>query len=81
LRLALGDRHMMIHSGTASRNVTELDKACRTKLAAESEAELLLRNWTRGWHRVTVYGDYRKDFINLAQLLGLTVIEEDKPMA
>jgi L-fucose isomerase-like protein len=81
LRVALGDRHMMIHTGVTSRNVTELDKACRTKLAAESDAELLLRNWTRGWHRVTVYGDYRKDFVNLAQLLGLTVIEEDKPMA
>jgi len=81
LKVALGDRTMVIHTGTASRNVTELHKACRTKLAAKSDAQALLRNWTRGWHRVTVYGDCRNDFINLAQLCGLSVIEEDKPLA
>jgi hypothetical protein len=80
LRVALGDRAMVLHSGKTSRNVTELNKACRTKLAAKTDAEAVLRNWTRGWHRVTVYGDYRKDFLNIAQLAGLTVIEEDKSL-
>jgi hypothetical protein len=80
LRVVLGDRVMVIHSGTTSRNVTELNKACRTKLAAKADAATLLRNWTRGWHRVTMFGDYRNDFINIAQLAGLTVIEEDKSL-
>jgi len=31
-----------------------------------------------GWHRVTFYGDWRRQAINLARLLGLKVIEEDK---
>lgn len=80
LRVHLGSRHLVVHTGTTTRNVDE-PKACRTKLAAKAEAELLLRNWTRGWHRVTVYGDWRKDVLNLAQLLGLTAIEEDRPLA
>ena len=80
LKVALGDRVMVLHTGTTSRNVTELNKACRTKLAAKADAATILRNWTHGWHRVTVYGNYRKDFIHLAQLAGLTVIEEDKSL-
>jgi len=78
VEITLGDRCMMVHSGVTSRNIFELDKACRTKLAAKANADVLLRNWTHGWHRVTFYGDYRKDAIALAQLAGLTVIEEDK---
>jgi len=81
LRVTLGDRCMMIHSATTTRNVFELNKACRTKLAAKTDAATLLRNWTHGWHRVTVFGDYRRDFLNIAQLAGLTVIEEDKDLA
>jgi len=78
LRVALGDRTMVIHTGKTSENVYELEKACRTKLAAKTDAAEILRNWTHGWHRVTVYGEWRNDFINLAQLAGLAVIEEDK---
>ncbi len=78
LRVTLGDKHMVLHSGVSSRNVFELDRACRTKLAARTDARAVLRNYTHGWHRVTVYGDYREDFLALAQLAGLTVIEEDK---
>ena len=77
LRLALGDKHLMVHTGVTTRNIQE-DKACRTKIAARAEAEKLLRNWTHGWHRVTFYGDWRKDVVNVGRLLGLTVIEEDR---
>jgi hypothetical protein len=80
LKVALGDRTLVIHTGTTTRNVYELHKACRTKLAAKSDTQALLRNWTRGWHRVTVYGDCRNDFIHLAQLCGLSIIEEDKSL-
>jgi hypothetical protein len=31
-----------------------------------------------GWHRVTVYGDNRKQCKQLARLLGFTVTEEDR---
>ena len=79
-RVALGDKRLMVHTGRTTRNVFET-KACRTKLAAEADTEMLLRNWTRGWHRVTFYGDYRKDLVNLAQLLGLGAIEEDRHWA
>jgi len=77
-RVALADRHMMLHSGTTTRNIDEFEKACRTKLAVKTNAQALLNNWTRGWHRVTVFGDYRRDLANIGQLAGLTVLEEDK---
>jgi hypothetical protein len=80
MKIHLGSKTLLVHSGVTTRNVEE-EKACRTKLAARTDAEMLLRNWTRGWHRVTFYGDWRNDAINLGQLLGLNVIEEDKPMA
>jgi len=37
------------------------DKVCRTKLAAEVDAEKILNNYhfeIFSWHRVTFYGDY-----------------------
>jgi len=80
LKVCLGDRHLVVHSGRTTRNVEE-EKACRTKVAAKTEADRLLHNWTHGWHRVTFFGDWRNDVINLGRLLGLTVIEEDRRMA
>ena len=59
------------------RNVDE-PKACRTKLAAKTNADNILRNWDMGWHRVTVYGDWRKQCMDLARLYGFAVSEEDK---
>lgn len=79
LKVCLGDKHLVVHTGTTTRNVEE-KKACRTKVAAQCEAQTILCNWTHGWHRVTVFGDWRKDVLSLAQLLGLTAIEEDRPM-
>ncbi len=69
---------MVIHTGKTTRNVDE-PKACRTKLAAKANAERILDNWGMGWHRVTVYGDWRKQVMDLATLLGIEVFEEDKP--
>ncbi len=76
-KFELGTKRMVIHSARTTRNVSE-DKACRTKLAAKTNAEGILKNWDFGWHRVTVYGDYRKQLIRLATLYGLAVVEEDK---
>jgi len=69
-----------IHTGKTVANVNE-DKGCRTKLAVEVDAEKILNNYHSeifGWHRVTFYGDYRKEMINLAILYGLKVYQEDR---
>ena len=36
----------------------------------------MLQRWSQGWHRVTVYGDYRARVRTLGQLLGFDVVEE-----
>ncbi|HDI74780.1 MAG: hypothetical protein DRJ52_02120 [Thermoprotei archaeon] len=84
VKLNLRERTMSIHSGKIVANVEE-EKACRTKVAVETDAYNILENWNMysnfGWHRVTVVGDYRREFINIARLLRLKVIEEDKTPA
>jgi len=77
LKVDVGGKRMVIHTAKTTRNVDD-PKACRTKLAAKTNAEKILANWEMGWHRVTVYGNWRKAAMNLARLLGLSVVEEDK---
>jgi len=78
LEVDVWGKRMVIHTGKTVRNVDE-PKACRTKLAAKANAERILENWDMGWHRVTVYGDWRKQAMNFARLLGIEVFEEDRP--
>ena len=66
-----------VHTGRAVGNVG-LQEACRSKLAAETNAERILEKWTGYWHRVTVYGDYRRQFLRLCKMKGLDVVEEDR---
>lgn len=71
---------LSIHQGRTVANIED-DKGCRTKLAVQVDAKRLLNNWDaefHNWHRVTFYGDWRKEAINLATLLGLEIFEEDK---
>jgi L-fucose isomerase-like protein len=70
-------REAVIHSSCSVGNVGG-DEGCRSKLAAVSDTEALLANWMPLWHRVTVFGDYRKDFLNLFKMRGLAVWQEDK---
>ena len=81
LKISVEAKAMCIHQGVTVANVED-DRACRTKLAAETDAEKILENWNVevdfGWHRVTFYGDWRRQAVNLARLLGLKVIEEDR---
>ena len=59
-------------------NVDE-PRVCRTKLAAEvrGDIEQLMNYWDHwGWHRVTVYGDLQEPIHQLAQSLGMRMIEE-----
>lgn len=73
------EREVCIHSSTSVGNVGG-DEGCRSKLAATTKAENLLYNWMPLWHRVTVFGEYRKQFMNLFKMKQIHVIEEDKEL-
>jgi L-fucose isomerase-like protein len=80
LKVSAAHDAFAIHTGRTVANVED-DKACRTKLAAEVDAQRILDNYHSelfGWHRVTCYGEYRKPFVDLATLYGLDVLEEDR---
>lgn len=74
------ERALAIHQGKTVANVEE-DKACRTKLATESNVKNILKNWNKkydfGWHRVTFYGDIKEELTQLGELFGLNIFEED----
>ena len=80
VKVNVGEKALSIHQGKTVANVED-DKGCRTKLAAEVDSEKILNNYhfeRFSWHRVSVYGDWRRQVINLGILLGLQVFEEDK---
>ncbi len=54
-------------------------QACATKLIGSGNATNVAHNWhwRGGWHRVVIYGDYRKELEEFAKLLGLKVLHED----
>jgi hypothetical protein len=76
---------LIIHRAKALENV-DVEEACRTKLAAETNSEKLVKNWNKGvewiypanWHRVVFYGDWKKELVNLATLMRLKVLIEDE---
>ena len=81
VKMDIETHSMALHTAKAGGNVTE-EKGCRTKLAGEvPDAQVLLDNWDTdvfSWHKVTFYGDYRKDFLNLAKLYSMKTIQEDR---
>lgn len=80
VKVSVRNKAFAVHGGRAVANVED-DKACRTKLAAAVDAQKILDNYHSelfGWHRVTCYGDYRKQLINLATLYGLEILQEDR---
>ncbi len=66
-----------VHSAESVGNAGG-DAGCRSKLVAKCNARAIMDNWMPQWHRVTVFGDYRYDVINLFKLKGLRIVEEDK---
>lgn len=69
-------RTVVFHLSRAVDNLEE-DRACRTKLVAEPrDARRLMEGWDFGWHRVTVYGDWRTRVQHAAALLGWKFVEE-----
>ncbi len=77
LEVDVGSKNMVIHTAKTVCNVDD-PKACRTKLAAKTDSQKILDNWSMGWHRVTVYGDWRRQAMGLGKLLGFTITQEDK---
>lgn len=71
-------KEILFHQAIAVDNDPD-DRACRTKLCAEpiGDIEKLFTKWDQwGWHRVTFYGDLKKQMYDLAQAIGWTVVEE-----
>ncbi len=69
---------ILLHQAVAVDNDPD-DRACRTKLCAEpvGDMEKLFTQWgTWGWHRVTFYGDLKKQAYALADKVGWKVVEE-----
>lgn len=81
IKVSSSGKAMSIHSGESIGN-SDCACGCRTKLVAKvSDSKKIAENWHNelfSWHRVTVYGDYRKDFIDIARYFGLKLYEEDK---
>jgi hypothetical protein len=78
LEIHPGRREILCHRAKAVDNVV-IDRACRTKLAAEvvGDIEKLFAYWDLyGWHRVTFYGDLREPVQELARALRFRFVEE-----
>jgi len=77
--LSLDEKVLTVHTSDLV-GIEESIHACSNKLVAKANVRRIVSNWRRksGWHRVVFMGDYREEFINIARLLGLKVIEEDK---
>jgi L-fucose isomerase-like protein len=79
-KVSVANKAFSVHTARTAANVDD-EMACRTKLAAEVDAQRILDNYHSelfGWHRVTCYGNYRKQLMNLATLYGLRILEEDR---
>ena len=76
LKFLPAEKNVVMHMSKTVANIDD-DRACRTKLAAEvPNGQKLLEGWSAGWHRVTVYGDYKRRVETLSALLGFKVQEE-----
>ncbi len=77
VQISITDGWASIHSAESCGNVGG-ENGCRSKLAAKCNAENILSNWMPQWHRVTVFGDFRKELKFLFKMKGYKIIEEDK---
>ena len=81
VKISAAGKAMSIHSGISAGNIDH-ECGCRTKLVCKVEnSRRIMYNWHNelfSWHRVTVFGDYRQEFMEVANYLGLTIFEEDK---
>ena len=71
-------KQVIFHQGVTVENVDE-DMACRSKLAVEVKGDVfkLLNEWDQwGWHRVTFFGDLKREVETLAMLYGFEMLYE-----
>ncbi|MFO7617076.1 MAG: hypothetical protein R6V75_07475 [Bacteroidales bacterium] len=71
-------KQVIFHQGVTVENVDE-DMACRSKLAVEVKGDVykLLNEWDLwGWHRVTFFGDLKREVETLAALYGFEMLYE-----
>ena len=56
----------------------DTDRGCRTKIAVQldGKAEPLWRNWTAGIHRVTCYGDIKKELEYFCRFKHIELVNE-----
>ncbi|MGC8635770.1 MAG: fucose isomerase [Thermoprotei archaeon] len=71
---------LSLHQAKAIDNVY-WKQLCATKLVAEGKAKEVAWNWSAGsgYHRVLLYGDLRREIKEFAVLMGVKVLEEDRP--
>ncbi|ADY02364.1 L-fucose isomerase and related protein-like protein [Vulcanisaeta moutnovskia 768-28] len=72
------ERLLTIHVSKAVNN-EYAPQACATKLIGSGNVTNVVRNWRwrSGWHRVVIYGDFRRELEEFARLLELKVLHED----
>lgn len=71
-------KQVIFHQGETVENV-DLNRACRNKLAVEVKGDVykLFDYWDKwGWHRVTFFGDFKRQVIHTATLLGFETVFE-----
>ena len=56
----------------------DVERGCRTKITVkvDGDVEHLWRNWSNGLHRVTCYGDLRKDLTRFCRLAQIKLVDE-----
>jgi len=56
----------------------DIPRGCRTKITVrvDGDAEKLWRNWTDGLHRVTCYGDLKRDLQRFCRFTSVEMIDE-----
>jgi hypothetical protein len=56
----------------------DVERGCRTKITVrvDGDVERLWRNWSSGLHRVTCYGDLRKDLTRFCRLAQIKLVDE-----
>ena len=73
------EKIMTIHTAKVV-NIEYSNYACSNKIVGKINVSSIVRKWPwrTGWHRIVIYGNHRNEFMELARLLKLKVIEEDR---
>jgi hypothetical protein len=56
----------------------DVERGCRTKITVkvDGDCEKLWQNWSKGLHRLTVYGDLTPDLKRFCRFKGITMVNE-----